>query len=340
MRLRIPDCLLASLTVIAFLLVVPTQGYSSSPEFDWAHSCQAPDHEHLGQDELTLGAGRKAARRFRLRPGPHGAADLLPAQRPHVQPDVVDTIKARIPDSDVLPQQMHANGNGNKNFQYETDGQATRWFTEWAHLTSTPAISALTGRSASASPILLTFSSSPTFSGLGCVRYVVPSDDRGFHLPYLQQSAPCSCSTYRSHSSGNASSFRICILAMLLLSPFAGDASPGSPLARKSSQTALENHHVMLRVVRVTPDWMPFASTDGWTQAVSVKESDVLKYYEAAIWEETPSVHLLHSPIVTMPGMDSGEASLMSRRSPTGSNSLFANTRTCRRRGLKTGASS
>ncbi len=90
----------------------------------------------------------------------------------------------------------------------------------------------------------------------------------------------------------NASSFRICMLAILVLSPFAGDASPGSPLARKSSQTALENHHVMLRVVRVTPDWMPFASTDGWTQAVSVKESDVLKYYEAAIWEETSSVHL------------------------------------------------
>ena len=52
----------------------------------------------------------------------------------------------------------------------------------------------------------------------------------------------------------------------------------------------------MLRVVRVTTDWMPFASTDGWTQAVSVKESEVLKFYEAAIWEETSSVHFYEFP--------------------------------------------
>ena len=96
----------------------------------------------------------------------------------------------------------------------------------------------------------------------------------------------------------NASAFRICIVAVLvvLLSPPAGDASPGSRLSRTSSQKALENHHVMLRVVLVTPDWMPFASTDGWTRAVSVKESDVLKYYETAIWEETTSVHLYAFP--------------------------------------------
>lgn len=54
--------------------------------------------------------------------------------------------------------------------------------------------------------------------------------------------------------------------------------------------------NVMLRVVRVTPDWMPFASTDGWTQAVPLKESEVLKYYEVAIWEETSSVHLYELP--------------------------------------------
>jgi len=52
------------------------------------------------------------------------------------------------------------------------------------------------------------------------------------------------------------------------------------------------DHTVILRVVRVTPDWMPYASTDGWTQAVTIKHSAKVKYYEVAIWEETASVHL------------------------------------------------
>ena len=55
-------------------------------------------------------------------------------------------------------------------------------------------------------------------------------------------------------------------------------------------------HTVMLRVVKVTPDWIPYASTDGWTQSVSVKESNKLKYFEVAIWEETSSVHLYEFP--------------------------------------------
>ena len=54
--------------------------------------------------------------------------------------------------------------------------------------------------------------------------------------------------------------------------------------------------HVMLRVVQVTEDWVPFSSAGGWTQAVLQKESDVLRYYEAAIWEETDSVHLYAFP--------------------------------------------
>ena len=60
--------------------------------------------------------------------------------------------------------------------------------------------------------------------------------------------------------------------------------------------TASENHNVMLRVVRVTTDWMPFASTDGWPGAVRLKESEILKYYEVAIWEETSSVHFYVFP--------------------------------------------
>lgn len=52
--------------------------------------------------------------------------------------------------------------------------------------------------------------------------------------------------------------------------------------------------NIILRVVRVTEDWMPYASTDGWTNAVEggLKESDSVKYLEVAIWEETDSVHL------------------------------------------------
>jgi hypothetical protein len=54
-------------------------------------------------------------------------------------------------------------------------------------------------------------------------------------------------------------------------------------------------HNVMLRVVLVTEDWMPFASS-AWSSAVPLKETENLKYYEAAIWEETQSVHLYAFP--------------------------------------------
>ena len=54
--------------------------------------------------------------------------------------------------------------------------------------------------------------------------------------------------------------------------------------------------HVILRVVQVTEDWVPFSVAGGWTRAVLQKESDVLRYYEAAIWEETDSVHLYAFP--------------------------------------------
>ena len=57
-----------------------------------------------------------------------------------------------------------------------------------------------------------------------------------------------------------------------------------------------ERTHVILRVVQVTEDWVPFSDASGWTQAVLQKESDVLRYYEAAIWEETDSVHLYAFP--------------------------------------------
>ena len=54
--------------------------------------------------------------------------------------------------------------------------------------------------------------------------------------------------------------------------------------------------HVFLRVVLVTEDWGPFSSAGGWTQAAPQKETETLKFYEAAIWEEMDSVHLYAFP--------------------------------------------
>ena len=63
-----------------------------------------------------------------------------------------------------------------------------------------------------------------------------------------------------------------------------------------TSQAFGYGHTVMIRGVRVTPAWMPYASTDGWTSAVPVKESNKLKYFEIAIWDEISSIHLYEFP--------------------------------------------
>ena len=72
-----------------------------------------------------------------------------------------------------------------------------------------------------------------------------------------------------------------------ILSVSAGDTAPPPPVSVPN---------VMLRVVRVTPDWMPFASAGGWPAAVPLRESEVLKFYEVAIWEERAAVHLYAFP--------------------------------------------
>ncbi len=51
----------------------------------------------------------------------------------------------------------------------------------------------------------------------------------------------------------------------------------------------------MMRVVFVTEDWMPFHRS-AWSASVPQKESEVLRFYEATIWEETKSVHLYALP--------------------------------------------
>ena len=56
--------------------------------------------------------------------------------------------------------------------------------------------------------------------------------------------------------------------------------------------------HVILRVVLVHDDpygWR-YSSPGGWTEAAVQKESETLRYYEAAIWEETGAVHLYAFP--------------------------------------------
>ncbi len=54
--------------------------------------------------------------------------------------------------------------------------------------------------------------------------------------------------------------------------------------------------HIILRVVSVTEDWVPFDTLLGWTEAVTQRESETLRYYEAAIWEQTGTVHLYAFP--------------------------------------------
>ena len=50
-------------------------------------------------------------------------------------------------------------------------------------------------------------------------------------------------------------------------------------------------HNVMVRVVVVDPDWHPFEVIGGWPDAVEIKESDSLKYFEVAIWEDVSAIH-------------------------------------------------
>ena len=84
------------------------------------------------------------------------------------------------------------------------------------------------------------------------------------------------------------------------LAPAPGPASTPDPVSTGTPAPAATpfppQPHIMLRVVHVTEEWMPYASVDGWTTAVPTKESAVLKYYEAAIWDETNSVHLYAFP--------------------------------------------
>ena len=66
------------------------------------------------------------------------------------------------------------------------------------------------------------------------------------------------------------------------------DYAPGGGIA---TPEPIFSHNVMVRVVRVTPDWHGYDTNGGWLSAVRVRESDALKFFEVAIWEETKSIH-------------------------------------------------
>ena len=67
-------------------------------------------------------------------------------------------------------------------------------------------------------------------------------------------------------------------------------------------------HHVMLRVVRVTPDWHAYEIiAGGWPSAVPVKESESLKWFEVAIWEELEAIHLYAFDNAFDPNLGMGE---------------------------------
>ena len=116
--------ILSSVLLIALACQLLSSGsIASSSEFDWTQSCRAPDHEHLGHG-LALGPAAKwpavadfsEARALRL-------IYFLPSDRTF-NPDVVDTMKARIPRiRTFFRDRMQSNGKGSKTFEYETDGQ-------------------------------------------------------------------------------------------------------------------------------------------------------------------------------------------------------------------------
>ena len=75
-------------------------------------------------------------------------------------------------------------------------------------------------------------------------------------------------------------------------------SSVPTPTPTPTATPSLAQPHVMLRVVIVHDDkdgWR-YYSPGGWAQAVVQKESEALRCYEAAIWEETSSVHLYAFP--------------------------------------------
>ena len=58
-----------------------------------------------------------------------------------------------------------------------------------------------------------------------------------------------------------------------------------------SAEEITRAHHVIVRVVVVDPGWHGFDVRGGWPAAVAVRESESLKYFEVAAWEERNAIH-------------------------------------------------
>ena len=76
----------------------------------------------------------------------------------------------------------------------------------------------------------------------------------------------------------------------------AGDAATKVQFEERtllSPEVQARSHNVALRAVYVPPEWHGFVHFGGgWPSAVPVKESQNLKYFEAAVWVEKRAVHL------------------------------------------------
>ena len=96
------------------------------------------------------------------------------------------------------------------------------------------------------------------------------------------------------------------VCGMEALPPMTEPDDAPAPTASPDPAAFAPQPHIMLRVVLVQDgqDEWPFSSAGGWTQAVLQRESEALRYYEAAIWEETGSVHLYAFPNDYDPLMD------------------------------------
>ena len=94
---------------------------------------------------------------------------------------------------------------------------------------------------------------------------------------------------------GATGSYTLTVVPAEAASPTTTPTPELTPTSAPASAYSMQPH-VLLRVVLVTEDWVPFSNPGGWTQAVPQKESATLRYYEAAIWEETDSVHLYAFP--------------------------------------------
>ena len=110
-------------TMVSVSLVVPTPGYSSSPERVRVYSCPPMDSRQF-EDSYT--SGPAARKRASSNAGETPRVKLIyfiPNDR-SFNSEVEDTIKARIPRIQAFfSQQMQANGFGNRTFQFETDAQ-------------------------------------------------------------------------------------------------------------------------------------------------------------------------------------------------------------------------